>query len=229
MTTHQQKQLGVIEQIEKQVKANTLNFSTVSPVADYENDPRISLTSVHLPDNNLISQIFKNIVDPIRKIAPDLYYYSNRALHMTIKNVRTINNPPQFTESEAKKVTEIFSQIIPKHKRFKVYFYRLMLFRNNLALIGTTDPELDNIILDLDLSLNAAGIPDNKKYINSKYFFSNITLVRFNTKLGKNVHDKINELSQSIKFTPYTVDTVTLLTCNAVFNNQKIRGKWSLL
>lgn len=37
MTIHQQKQIEVIEQIEDQIQKNTLNFSTISPVEDFEN------------------------------------------------------------------------------------------------------------------------------------------------------------------------------------------------
>ena len=31
------------------------------------------------------------------------------------------------------------------NQAFKIYFYRLLLFPNNLALIGTTDPERDEM------------------------------------------------------------------------------------
>ncbi|HIH13441.1 TPA: hypothetical protein HA242_06995 [Candidatus Woesearchaeota archaeon] len=57
---------------------------------------------------------------------------------MTIKNIRVINNPPHFTEGDVNQAGKVFSQIIPKHKRFNVYFYRLLLFPNNLALLGTS-------------------------------------------------------------------------------------------
>jgi len=78
------------------------------------------------------------------------------------------------------------------------------------------------MILDLDNALNKAGIPDDKIYANSKYFFSNITLARFNTPPSNEFKQKVQELSNSIKFKPYTVNSVTLLSCNAVFKNRKI-------
>lgn len=162
MTDHQLQQQQVINKIEEQVKTNSLNFSTVSPIEDYENDPRVCLTSVHLPHDELKQQVQKLLIEPLSKVAPNYYYYSSDSLHMTIKNIRVINNPPHFNEEGAKKAEEVFLKIIPKHKQFNIYFYRLLLFPNNLALIGTTDPELDNIILDLDNVLNEAGVPDDK-------------------------------------------------------------------
>lgn len=40
--------------------------------------------------------------------------------------------------------------------------------------------------------------------------------------------DEIEELSASISFEPYTVDSVTLLTCNAVLKQRQDLGKWNL-
>lgn len=221
------QQQKIIKKIEEQVNADSLNLSTVSPVEDFDNDPRICLTSVHLPNKKLILQVQQELIEPLRKIMPDLYYYSADCLHMTIKNIRVINNPPHFTENDKKKVKKVFSEIIPKHMQFKVYFYRLFLFPNNLALIGTTDPELDSIVIDLDKKLKKVGVPDDKVYANSKYFFSNMTLARFNNPSEK-FRQKVQELSDLIKFKPYIVDSVTLLTGNAVFKNPEKLGTWSL-
>lgn len=228
MKNHQLQQQKVINKIEKQVKGGLLNFSTVSPTEDYENDPRICLTSVHLPNEELKLQIKKLLTDPLRKIAPDFYYYTIDSLHMTIKNIRVINYPPRFTEEDVKKARKVFSQIIPKHKQFNVYFYRLLLFPNNVALIGTTDSELDNIVLNLDKELNKAQVSDDKVYSNSKYFFSNITLARFNTPPSEEFKQKIQELSNSIEFKHYIIDSVTLLSCNAVIKNRKLIETWYL-
>lgn len=228
MNNHQLQQQKVINKIEEQLKTNSLNFSTVSAVENYESDPRICLTSVHLPNEEFKLQIQELLTEPLRKIAPDFYYYTADSLHMTIKNIRVINNPPHFTEGDVNQAGKVFSQIIPKHKRFNVYFYRLLLFPNNLVLLETSDRELDSIILDLDATLNKVGIPDDKIYANSKYFFSNITLARFNTPPSKRFKKKVQELSDSIKFKPYTVNSVTLLSCNAVFKNRKVIKTWHL-
>ena len=147
---------------------------------------------------------------------------------MSIKNVRVINDPPHFVDEDISRATQVFESVIPRHKKFNVYFYRLLLFPNNLALVGTTDPELDNIILDLDRELKKAGVPDDKVYISSQRFFSNTTLARFNSAPTREFLKRVEELSKSISFEPYTVDSVTLLTCNAVFFDRNIIKTWEL-
>ena len=144
--------------------------------------------------------------------------------------MKTISDPPSFTEKDIRVVNKIFSAIIPQYYKFPVYFYRLLLFPNNLALMGTTDEELDKIIFDLDQKMKENGIIDDKEYLNSKYFFSNITLARFTSLVNEQFKQKVNDLSIQIPniFKPYTVDSVTLLSCNAVFQKRRIIGQWTL-
>lgn len=227
MTSHQKKQIEVISQIEEQIQTSSLNFSTISPVENFESDRRISLTSVHLPSILLKNKILE-LTKPLRDISLEHYYYPSESLHTTIKNVRVINDPPHFTRDDIEKAKGIFSKIIPNHRQFKVYYYRLLLFPNNLALIGTTDEELDNIIFDLDKKLKEFGIADDKQYINSKYFFSNITLARFSKPITNKFREKVEVLSNKIRFDPYVVDSVALVTTNAVFHNPQVIGTWKL-
>lgn len=228
VTNHQIKQKEVIDQIALKVSNNSLNFSTVAPVEDYAKDTRICLTSIHLPHQNLLEKVQKELIEPLKEIEPSFYYYPSEGLHMSIKNIRVINDPPHFNESDVAKATEIFQKVIPQHQKFNVYFYRLLLFPNNLALIGTTDDELDKIVLELDQKLRENSIPDDKIYANSKYFFSNMTLARFNSVSSEAFKQKVKELSASLQFEPYQVDSVTLITCNAVFQDKNIRGTWGL-
>lgn len=227
-TSYQQKQIEVINNIESQIKNNSLSFSTVRPIEDYENDPRLCLTGVHLPKTDLIENIYQSFIEPLRKVSPNHYYYKRSSLHLTIKSVRVINNPPHFTQKDIEKARNIFSSVISKHKRFRIYFYKLLLFSANLALVGTTDPELDEIVMDLDQKLKGVGIPDDKQYVNSQYFFSNMTLVRFNSELTNEFKNKITELSQNISIEPYTIDSVTLLVVNAALKKRRVIGTWDL-
>lgn len=227
-TPYQKDQLKVINEIERQVVDDSLSFSTVSPVDDYEKDKRLCLTSVHFPKKHLIGQIQKQLLEPLRILSPNHYYYPEDSLHMTIKNIRVIADPPNFTINDISKASKVFDRVIAVHKKFSVYFYRLLLFKSNLSLIGTTDEELDNIVIDLDHELQKVGVPDDKVYANSKNFFSNMTLVRFTEPLTREYLDRVKELSDNIHIDPYIVDSVTLLTSNAVLNDKKIIGHWQL-
>ena len=224
---HQEKQKEVINQIEEEVRKNTISFSTVTPVEDFENDSRMCLTSVHLPHRDLITKIRQDIITPLKEVEPSYYFFPDESLHMTIKNIRVVNDPPPYTDGDCTKAEEVLSQIIPQHKKFQVYYYRLLLFQTNVALIGTTDPELDDLHLDLDQALKNASIPDDKTYLNSRYFFSNITLVRFSSP-SERFKAKVEEISNTLSFEPYTVDSVSLVTCNAVLKKLSLLKTWHL-
>lgn len=229
MTDHQEKQKAVIDAIETQVETASLSFSTVAPVSDFEADTRMALTSVHFPHLNLLRKIQNEIISPLRETDANPYYYPIDSLHMTIKNVRIIKDPPPYTKAELGMVAHVFSNCIPKHHAFMVYFYRLLLFPNSLALIGTTDPELDEIILDLNNGLKNVGVADDKVYLNEKYFFCNMTLARFDTPPSTQFRERMMSISSSIDLLPYTIDSVTLLTCNAALMKRTVLGQWNLM
>lgn len=228
MNDHAAQQKAVIDRIEAQIKSNSLGFTVVPPMEDYESDPRICLTIVHLLKTELVEKIQQSLLTPLREIEPDYYYYPAESLHTTIKNIRTIEDPPNFSSADVQTAQKVLTEITPRHFSYKIYFYRLLLFPNNLALIGTTDPQLDDLVLDLDRTLTKSGIPDNKTYANSKYFFCNITLARFDGSPSEKFKAKAQELSDSLAFKPYLVDSISLITGNAVFHDKKVWGTWKL-
>jgi hypothetical protein len=175
----------------------------------------------------LLEKIQQDIINPLKKVDPNYFYYPEESLHMTIKNIRVINDPPSFTDEDVTKAKNVFAEILPHHKKFNNYFYRLFIFQNNLALIGTTDPELDEIVHDLNSGLEKVHLADDKTYSNSKYFFCNMTLARFSN-VSDTFKQTVNEISGSLTFEPYTIDSVTLLTGNAVFSNRTVINTWSL-
>jgi len=229
MTLHQQRQVEIINQIEQQIATNSLQATAVVPVNDFDSDNRICLTSIHFPQAQYVNSIYSSISEPLMKVFPEAYYYSPSSLHLTIKNIQVIDNPPTFSESEIEIAKKIFSFIIPQHHTFTIYPYRLLIFKNNIALMSTTDEELDNIILDLDCELERAGLPDNKKYANKQYFFSNMTLARFSTIPPKLFIEKVRELSSLLTIPAYRVDSVSLISSNAVMKKMNLHGKWNLL
>ncbi len=216
MTHHQDKQIEIINQIEEQVKTDSLEATTVIPVNNFATDNRMCLTSVHFPAVQYTDNIYKSLITPLKNLFQNAYYYEPSSLHLTVKNIRVINDPPSFTVHDIETAKKVLNRVILKHMKFNIYPYRLLLFKNNLALMSTTDEELDRIILDLDEELKREGIPDDKKYINSRYFFSNMTLARFNTAPPGAFKEKIVEISSDLKLQSYCVDSVSLITSNAV-------------
>lgn len=228
MTFHQQRQIEIINAIEQQVKSDSLQATTVEPVLDFDADKRMCLTSVHFPRSLFINDIYSAISLPLSQQFPGAYFYSPISLHLTIKNIRVISDPPTFSKNDVKRVEELFNVVIAKHKKFTIYPYRLLLFKNNLALMSTTDEELDSIIIELNSELLKIGIPDDKQYINSRYFFSNMTLARFSNRPSQDCIKMIEDISSHIKLKPYTVDSVSLITSNAVMKRLHEYKRWNL-
>ncbi len=228
MNDHQKNQIRVINELEELIRQKSESVSAVSPTDDFENDHRITLTSIHKPHDSLKELIQKNIVQSLKSNFPELHFYPDKSLHLTIKNVRVISDPPNFNAEDIKLAEKVFSEVLPRHKSFDVYFYRLLLTQNSIALVGTTDPELDEIIFDLDQKLAEADLADDKKYANTKHFFSNITLARFSTQITPELRRSVDKISSVINFSPYTVDSVSLVSGNAFMNFLKTHGSWEL-
>jgi len=228
LQTHQLQQKKVVDLIDSALNQGSVPFSTVEPVADFSSDPRLTLTSVHFPGADFIATIRDTFITPLQKIDQDHYYYQDDLLHATIKNVRTIANPPTFNEKDIQTVKEILEDVAPKYPPIEVFFYRLLLFPNNVSLIGTTSEHLDNIILELDERLAQVGVSDDKTYINNTHFFCNITLARFINPYTNDFKEKVAELSAELESNPisYSIDSVTLLTANAVMKKRKDHGSW---
>src|SRR5258708_16362563 len=113
MDSHQVRQKEVIHRLEEQIGNDTLSFTTVAPVADYENDTRICLTSVHFPHEVLQKKVQETLITPLRMISPEHFYYPDDSLHMTIKNVRVINDPQHFNETDITRARDVFAKIVP--------------------------------------------------------------------------------------------------------------------
>lgn len=227
MKNYQEKQLEIIAKIESQIESCNGKFSVVTPVADFENDERICLTSVHLPSDDFKNRIQK-LIKPLKEKYPEHYYYKPESTHITIKNIRVINDPPHFNDKDIETAKKIFSEVIPKHHKFNAYYFRFMLFQNNLALVGTTDEEYGRIILDLDGEMNKKGIKDDKTYVDTNVFFSNITLARFTKPVDPEFKKMVRKMSDSIEFDPYEIDSVSLITANAALKKLNVIETWGL-
>lgn len=228
MNIHRERQIEIIQTIEEQVRTDSLQATAVIPVADFENDNRICLTSVHFPTQSFSDAVLQTITQPLRKLFPSAYCYPRESLHFTIKNIRTIENPPNFTEEDVQKAIDLFGRVIPNHMPFTIYPHKLLLFKNNLALMCTTDDALDRLILDLHEQLTCAGIPDNKRYVNTQYFFCNMTLMRFAKSPPERFRTEVQKLSVDLSLPDYQVDSVSLVTGNAAMKKLQVRGKWML-
>ena len=120
--------------------------ATIVPMKrDHRHDPAIGLTSVVFVPEALGWAIAEAIIDPLKAIEPDHYYYGPDSLHLTIKNVRSVHNPPHFTRADVKEVDALFSQIVLQHQSFSVQLEDLVPFSTSLSLIAYSGESLHRL------------------------------------------------------------------------------------
>lgn len=189
--------------------------SHVARRQDYATDTALCLTCVTFPPATLASAICKNLITPLQCLDPQQYYYGRRSLHVTIKNVRSISDPPNFTSDEVRRACRVLSEVVPRFPPFDVYFEELHAFPNSIALVGFTGRVLGDLIHDLDLALRNAGIPDDKHYVSDTVFFATMTLCRFCTTPKRELLEGVGRISAGLR-ARMTISLVSLEMCNAV-------------
>lgn len=164
MDGYASRQLALVKSIEEQFKAGKSPSTIVDPVSDYETDERICLTALTYLPSKLQEKIYEEIVEPLKKIDNRQYFYESPALHITVQNVRVINNPPHFTKDDIEKAGKVFKEAVAKHGPLRVEIQRIFELPTSFALSAFTTFEWEEFVFDLRIQLEKAGVPDDKSY-----------------------------------------------------------------
>lgn len=229
MLSYQQRQKELFNKIENNFKKGKICSSIVEPVKDYIQDKRICLTSVFFLPEKIKSSILEKIIKPLKKEDNDQYYYLPESLHLTLQNIRTISDPPLFTEKDIIKVKKVFKEVIPKYNIFSFELKDLFELPTSLSLCGYCGEILKYLVLELREKLQKAGVPDNKKYASGDVFFGNVNVFRYTTNPNSNFAAKIKKL-KNVEIGELKVKKVSLITTNAVCypNKTRIIGTYNL-
>lgn len=189
--------------------------SIVPMRSDYDSDPAMCLTSVAFLPRDMAQAIHRSVVQPLKAIEPGHHYYSPDSMHMTIKNVRTIHNPPLFTEDDVRKVKCLFAELIPQHPAVAFSVEELVPFATSVSLVGYSDGALQNLVQSLDAGLKQIGVPDNKQYASKDVFFGNVTLCRYTRRPSEEFCTAVERMAHTYQGV-LNVEVVHLITCNSV-------------
>ncbi len=66
------------------------------------------------------------------------------------------------------------------------------------------------------------------KFLDADYYIKTDADEDYVRKIALYLEQKVKEISATLQFSAYTVDSVTLLTGNAVFKKRSIKGTWHL-
>lgn len=220
MTPFQQKQLDLMRQMETAL-ATGAPASTIVPMqADYQNDPQIALTIISRVPKDIAETIQTQLIEPLRAIEPEFFYYPNDALHVTIQNVRVIHDPPRFTASDVAKVDGLLKTLVPKTAPFPFIFAGLLSMPTSVSIIALVSPEYDQFIRRLRKSLTDAGVPDDKTYFTDEAVFANTTICRYTHAPSEKFTDMLTK-NKDMHAGQFAPDKVSLVRMNAVASPAK--------
>lgn len=223
------KQKELIKQLENSF-ANGANKSTVVEMQkDYVNDDQICLTSVVFIPDEISNKIISDIINELKKIDPQHYFYPPESMHLTIKNIRTINKPPLFSETDIHKVNQLFSEIITQFPIFEFSVEDVLVFPTSLSVMAYSDDTLQKLISSLDEGLQKIGESDNKKYLSDYIFWGNITICRFTQNPSAQFIEEVKKV-RNLKIGKFKVEKISLIACNAVCHpeSRKIISEYEL-
>lgn len=209
MSGFRRRQDMVFEEIE----SLALNQNSLVPDRDFGSDPRLCLTLVHFPEFHLQSEILDKVLQPLIAADSSLYFYPKESLHVTVQNIRKIDNPQNFTPVDIKKV--ILLETLKSFPCLQMELSGLCKLPNSIAIKCYPDKVTSDFILRLRRELSSIGLPDDKHYVNPDVIVANITVCRYLEKPNTAFFDACEKL-RSVRLGTVDIRTISLVSTNLV-------------
>ncbi|MEZ4490150.1 MAG: hypothetical protein R3C24_18125 [Cyanobacteriota/Melainabacteria group bacterium] len=211
------KQKEILERLEALSWAGESPASSVPLSSDFETDARLCLTFLSfLP--SAIKETVTTLIEELKALDKNQYYYRPESLHITIQNVRRIADPPTFTAADITAADRAFQESIAEEKLKPIRFHLsgLLLLPTSLAVTVFTDKTYGDFVKALRQNLTKHKIPDNKSYISDDIVFGNITIARFGSPPSTKLKERVTELKESFSGGEYLAEDICLVTTSAV-------------
>lgn len=212
-----QKQKEILDRLEALSWAGESPASSVPLSSDFETDSRLCLTFLSfLPTT--IQETVSALVEELKALDPDQYFYLPESLHITIQNVRRIADPPTFTAVDIAAADRAFQETIAQNnlKPLRFQLSGLLLLPTSLAVTVYTEKTYGDFVIALRRNLIEHKIPDNKSYISDDIVFGNITIARFGSPPSIKLKERVAELKLSFSDVEYLAEDICLVTTSAV-------------
>ncbi len=220
--THHQKQEALFASIEAGFKAGAAPSTIVNVQKDFSQDPLRSLTNIafipELLDLKLVQQLFHEL----RTVASQQYVYPRESIHTTIKNVRTVNDPPRFTQEEIERIRPVIREVACRYQSIEIEWKGLLELPTSLAIRGFSSEALTRLVLDLHGALIQAGVPDDKRYASMELFASSCTICRYQAPLDENTRRLIQRFKQ-VPFGRTVLKEFSLVITDSVASKSVVR------
>lgn len=185
----------MMAELTRKARAGEYSANFVPMVGDYRADRRVSLGLFAMPPAGWIAEVEQSLQLPL--LAADMGQYATpaRAMHFTIKNVKSIADPPNFSPDDAVRVAAMLREEIAGVRAFDIECEGFLETPTSVGLAGTYPEEIGALVQRIDGRLRAMGLADDKRYASEQITFTNLTLVRFCTEPNAEFRARVDELS----------------------------------
>lgn len=222
MISFQQKQVDLMRQMEHRFSHGHLVATIVSFQKNYATDSQMCLSVDTFLPKYITNKIQKLLIQPLKNIEPDYYYYPSETLHITFHSVRIIHDPPYYTKKDVRKSMQLLANLTPSERPFPFIFQGVLSLPTSAALIVLVTPEYDSFIKSLRQKFVASGIPDDKTYFTNDIVFANTTFCRYTKKPSEKFLTKLRQLKDTY-IGEFVANKVVLLETNAVVHPSKTK------
>lgn len=190
---------------------------SIMPIqSDFRSDPAICLSAISFLPKHLAERVHQMLIQPLRQLEPQHHYYLPSELHLTVKAVQVVSDPPTFGPDEEARVDGLFTQLLPDAEPMSFHLAETVRFPTSLALIAYASTSFGRLVRKLDQGLKHIGVPDNKRYVSDRVFFGNVSVCRFREPPSERFLHLAEETLFGIDFGMLELEDVCLLAMNGV-------------
>jgi hypothetical protein len=202
--------MNALEGIQAQQLATLVSFSN-----DFDSDRRLCLTCVAFVDQEFAAAISEDLITRLQVHWPEHYFYKPASLHLTLQNVRTISDPPKFTENDIVRVGKEFGKTIRESDPLELEIDGLLRLPTSLCLRAYSDQSMLDLVEKLREDLVRIGLPDDKQYFRGDVIFGNITICRYSRAPSPEFLELAQELVGRLA-RRWSVQEAALITTSAI-------------
>lgn len=203
------------EAIRRLEASSSTPVSTIVPFQkDYASDARLCLTVVCFVSREVGSRIWDQALQ-LSRCDERHYIYPPRSMHLTLQNIRIIHDPPNFDTSTLERAAGVLASCLRDVPAHKAVLRGLLELPTSLGVPVYFDDTMADTIFGLRGALAAAGLKDDKRYVDDGVVFGNVTFCRYTAPPNEALKRRIAE-RKSIELGELWIDHAALITTNAV-------------
>jgi 2'-5' RNA ligase len=213
-------QMAEVEALRVKLAEGSATVTVVEPLRSYAEDTRRFFGVLGFPPKDVVGAI-QEVQEILRGADPAQFYIPPEALHLTVKNIRTIADPPNFTADDLTKVSKILASISARYKPLPLHGRGVLVMPTSISIPVYSIKNFGDLVVDLDSAMNAAGVPDDKKYTSSSVFFTNITIARFLKTPSPEFYRRLKQVSD-LTLPPFELSRLDLVCSNLAFSDGQV-------